>query len=44
MLVTCNICGTNFDTEDECGCPQCGALSYMIEDSYIYDRITEYDE
>jgi len=28
MIVLCNICGTQFDTEDDCICPQCGALSY----------------
>jgi len=32
MLVICNICGMQFDTQDDCVCPNCGVLTFVSYD------------
>jgi rubrerythrin len=31
-IVMCNVCGTTWDKDEECCCPQCGSVSATVED------------
>lgn len=31
-IVICNVCGTTWDVDEECCCPQCGSVSACDEE------------